>query len=94
MLDRGKVMDQVLDLGLSECLLRKLRPSEDICTSKEIPGCGLTLATTVTTESMLGYVSERLPLEPCGTILFNETQSLLDDLLAAAASTHRDMDCY
>ncbi|CAN8030716.1 unnamed protein product [Ixodes persulcatus] len=93
-LDRGEVMDQVLDLGLSECLLRKLRPSEDIRTSEEIPGCGPTPATPVTTESMLGYVSEGLPRKPCGTVLFDETQSLLDDLLAAADSTHRDMDCY
>ncbi|XP_065286339.1 uncharacterized protein [Dermacentor albipictus] len=96
--DRSAAMEEVLDLGVSECLQRKLKLPENIHTP----------ATSLATNSLqleLVHTTDLLAkLSPLGTfgksdaehvsLDFQSCDSILEDILAAAASEHCDRDCY
>ncbi|KAL1438480.1 hypothetical protein MTO96_048091 [Rhipicephalus appendiculatus] len=96
--DRLAAMEEVLDLGVSECLQRKLKLPENI----QKPATPLTTGTLqlelVDTTELLARLSALGTFRNCNaehvTGEFHSGDSLLEDILAAAASEHCDRDCY
>lgn len=96
--DRLVAMEEVLDLGVSECLQMKLKLPENIqkpATSLEAGVLQLELVRTTDLLARLSAVGmfsksdvEHISLD------FHSGDSLLEDILAAAASEHCDRDCY
>lgn len=93
-------LEEVLDLNISECLQRKLKPPEEIgkAAAAFFNTERLLLEPTVCTTSLLAEVAvspgfrEEAGAEECS---FERCcASILEDLLAAAASEHCDRDCY
>uniref|UniRef100_A0A224YJF0 Uncharacterized protein n=1 Tax=Rhipicephalus zambeziensis TaxID=60191 RepID=A0A224YJF0_9ACAR len=96
--DRVAAMEEVLDLGVSECLQRKLKLPENV----QKPATPLTTGTLqlelVDTTELLARLSALGTFRNCNaehvTEEFHSGDSLLEDILAAAASEHCDRDCY
>ncbi|KAL3176036.1 hypothetical protein MRX96_010744 [Rhipicephalus microplus] len=96
--DRLAAMEEVLDLGVSECLQRKLRLPENIRKPAAPPTTCTLKSELVDTTELLARLSARGTFRNCDvehvTEDFHSGDSLLEDILAAAASDHCDRDCY
>lgn len=98
--DYSAALEEVLDLNISECLQRKLKPPEEIGkTAGAFSSIGrLRLEPAVCTANLLAEVSEsssiREELDADDCSFERCCASILEDLLAAAASEHCDRDCY
>ncbi|KAK8763404.1 hypothetical protein V5799_033991 [Amblyomma americanum] len=93
--DREAAMEEVLDLAVSECLQRKLKLPEDV-QKATVP---ITVGnSTTSTADILATLSSLSASKDCdmehGSCDFQTCASLIEDLLAAAASEHCDRDCY
>ncbi|KAH8037152.1 hypothetical protein HPB51_008834 [Rhipicephalus microplus] len=96
--DRLAAMEEVLDLGVSECLQRKLKLPENIRKPAAPPTTCTLKSELVDTTELLARLSARGTFRNCDvehvTEDFHSGDSLLEDILAAAASDHCDRDCY
>ncbi|XP_050029475.2 uncharacterized protein [Dermacentor andersoni] len=96
--DRSAAMEEVLDLGVSECLQRKLKLPENIQTSAASLAADSLQLELVHTTDLLAKLSPLGTFEKCNaehvSLDFQSCDSILEDILAAAASEHCDRDCY
>ncbi|KAH7942931.1 hypothetical protein HPB52_002706 [Rhipicephalus sanguineus] len=96
--DRLAAMEEVLDLGVSECLQRKLKLPENIQKPATSLATGTLQLGLVHTEDLLTRLSPLGTFRNCDvehiSLDFHSGDSLLEDILAAAASEHCDRDCY
>lgn len=95
--DRVVAMEEVLDLAVSECLQRKLKLPGDIQKPAAPIAVGI-LDSTASTLNLLASLSPPSTSKDSGversSCDFRSCASLIEDLLAAAASEHCDRDCY
>lgn len=98
--DYSAALEEVLDLNISECLQRKLKPPEEIgkAAGTSSNTQGLRLEPVECTASLLAdalaSLSLQEELEAEEGSFDRSCASILEDLLAAAASEHCDRDCY
>lgn len=95
--DRTTAMEEVLDLAVSECLQRKLKLPKDI-QKPAVPIIVGVLDSTASTVNLLANLSSPSTSKDCDvervSCDLQSCTSLIEDLLAAAASEHCDRDCY